>query len=91
MEVDLTKDLYKVGTKDGILNSLYTRNQFTACTEGTGNISGVPSINASLSECAGKATLFGGQGYKSCNCKTLCRNNFCSCRKSNKLCNSKFH
>ena len=28
MEADLTKDLYKIGTKDGILNSLYARNQF---------------------------------------------------------------
>ena len=28
MEANLTKDLYKIGTKDGILNSLYARNQF---------------------------------------------------------------
>ena len=26
IEVDLTKDLYKIGTEDGILNSMYTRN-----------------------------------------------------------------
>ena len=39
MEVDLTKDLYKIGTEDGILNSLYTCNKFTTCTEGTVNIS----------------------------------------------------
>ena len=41
-------------TKDGILNSLHTRNQFTTCTEGTVNISDVPSINVSLRECVGK-------------------------------------
>ena len=44
MEVDLTKDLYKIGMKDDIPNSLYTRNQFTTCIEGTVNISDVPSI-----------------------------------------------
>ena len=86
---DLTKDLYKIGTKDSILNSLYTRNQFTTCAEGTVNISDVPSINVLLRECTGKASQFGELGYKKCNCKISCRNNFCSCRKSDKLCNSK--
>ena len=44
MEVDLTKYLFKTGTKDGILNLLYTRNQFTTCTAGTVNISEVSSV-----------------------------------------------
>ena len=34
MEADLTKDLYKIGIKDDILNSKYARNQFSASTEG---------------------------------------------------------
>ena len=29
MGTDLTKDLYKIGIKDGILNAWYTRNQFS--------------------------------------------------------------
>ena len=90
-EADLNKDLYRIGTKDGILNSWYARNQFSTCTEGTVNITDVPSVNISLRECAGKASLFGGQGYRRCNCKTLCRSNLCSCRKSNKLCYFKCH
>ena len=69
-EVDLTKGLHKIGTKDGILNSLYTRNQLTTCTEGAVDISDVSSVNISFRECAGKGSLFGGQGYKRCNCKT---------------------
>ena len=80
MEVDLTKNFYKIGTKDGILNSLHTRNQLTICTESTVKISDVRSINVSVREYAGKASLFFGQGYKRCNCKTSCRNNFCSCQ-----------
>ena len=62
MKADLTKDLYKVGSKDGILNSWYARNQFGTCIEGTVNIPAVPSVNISLRECAGKSSLFGGQG-----------------------------
>ena len=89
MEADLTKTLCRIETKDGILNSWYAKNQFRTCTEGTVNIADVPSVNISLRECAGKASLFGGQGYRRCNCKTSCQSNLCSCRKSNKLCNSK--
>ena len=55
VEADLTKDLHRTGTKDGILNSWYTRNQFGTCTEGTVNIADVPSVNISLKECARKA------------------------------------
>ena len=83
MEVHLTKDLYKIGTKDGIRNFLYTCNQFKTCTEGTVNISDVPSVNVLLRECAGKVSLFGGQRHKRCNCQTSCQNDFCSCRKLN--------
>ena len=63
MEADLTKDLYRIGTKDGIRNSWYARNQFRTCTEGTVNIADVPSVKISSRECAGKASLFGSQGY----------------------------
>ena len=90
MEAGLTKDLHRIGIKDGILNSWYARNQFSTCIEGTVNIADVRSVNISLRECAGEASRFGGQEYRSCNCKTLCRSDLCSCRKSNKLCNSKF-
>ena len=57
MEVDLTKDLYRIGTKDGITNSWYARNQFSTCAEGTVNIADVPSVNISLRECAQKHYL----------------------------------
>ena len=91
MEAYLPKDLYRIGTKDGILNSWYARNHFSTCTEITANITDVPSVNISLRECAGKASLFGCQRYRRCNCKALCRSNLCSCRKAKELCNSKCH
>ena len=89
MEADLSEDLYRIGTKNGILNSWYARNQLSTCLEGTANIADVPSVNISLRKCAGKASLFRGQGYRKCNCKTSGQSNLCSCRKSNKLSNSK--
>ena len=82
MEADLTKDLYKKGTKDGMFNSLYPRNKITKCAEGTFNILDVPAINVSLRECVEKASLFVSQGYRICNYKASCQNIFCSCRKS---------
>ena len=90
MEDDLIKGLYRIGTKDCILNSWYARNQFSTCTGGTVNIADVLSISISLRECGGKASLFGGHGYRRCNCKTSCQSNLYSCRKSNKLCNITF-
>ena len=60
MEADLTKDFYRIGTMDGILNSWCARNQFSACTEDTVNIPDITSVNISLRECVGKALLFGG-------------------------------
>ena len=83
MEVDLTKDLYRIGTKDGIRNLWYARNQLSTSTEGTVNIKDIPSVNISLRECSGTASPFGGQGYRRCNCKTSCRCNLCfACAKS---------
>ena len=36
-------------------------------------------------------SLFDGQGYTACDCKTLGWSTFCSCKKSSKLCNAKGH
>ena len=57
MKADLTKYLYRIGAKNGILNSWYVRNQFSKCTEGTVNIADDV-----------KASLFGGKAYRRCNC-----------------------
>ena len=66
MEAHLTKDLYKIGTKDGIQNSLRARNQ--PATEGTTNIVDFSSIYISLRECVKKPSLFGGECYRRSNC-----------------------
>ena len=63
MEAELTMDLYRIGTEDSIINSWYETNQFSICTEGTVNTADIPSVNISLRECAGKASIFGVQAY----------------------------
>ena len=89
--VDGDKCLYKIGTKFGAINTTYARNQFTTCTEKIVAVEDVPEDQISLRACAGKSSLSGGQGYKSCGCKTGCRLHNCSCWRNKQLCNSKCH
>ena len=81
-EVDPNKDMYKIGTNVGVLNTWYTRNQFSTCTEEIIDVDDVPTNEISLIESAGKMSLSGGQAYKICTFKAACRTKTCSCRKS---------
>ncbi|OWR48203.1 KRAB-A domain-containing protein 2 [Danaus plexippus plexippus] len=84
-------NLYKLGTKYGVLNQLYSRNEFTVCEEKFVNIDEVPSRTCSLRECARKDSNLGGQGFQHCNCTGECNSNRCKCKKMHVLCNSKCH
>jgi hypothetical protein len=84
-------NLYKLGTKHGILNQLYTRNQFTICNEKFIYAEEIPQSEISLRECARMSSKTGGQGYSRCGCKGGCKSDKCKCRKEKKLCNSKCH
>ncbi|XP_072380794.1 uncharacterized protein [Diabrotica undecimpunctata] len=53
--------LYKLGTKHGILNQLYARNEFTTCKETLISVNNVPATEISLRECARKDSNLGGQ------------------------------
>lgn len=70
-------NLYKLGTKNGILNQLYARNQFTICNEKFIYAEEIPQSEISLRECARKLSKTGGQGYSRCGCKS----DKCKCRK----------
>uniref|UniRef100_A0A6P7FQY8 Uncharacterized protein LOC114333051 n=1 Tax=Diabrotica virgifera virgifera TaxID=50390 RepID=A0A6P7FQY8_DIAVI len=78
------KKLYKLGTKYGILNQLYSRNQFTVCKEKFISIEEIPDTEISLRECARKSSNCGGQGYSRCGCKGGCKSDKCKCRKEKK-------
>jgi len=84
-------NLYKLGTKHGILNQKYSRNEFTVCKEKFLSVEEVLDVDISLRECARLSSNCGGQGYSRCNCKGGCKSDRCKCRKEKKLCNSKCH
>ncbi|XP_060862057.1 SCAN domain-containing protein 3-like [Metopolophium dirhodum] len=82
-------NLYEIGTNEGRLHQLYSRNQFTICKEVFIQADDVPPVQISLREVARKSSNLGGQGYDRCTCNTLCKTNRCKCKRSGRLCNSK--
>lgn len=84
-------ELYRLGCKSGILQGLYSKNQFTLCTETFLNIKNVPPNDISVRSANKQTSLVGGQGFKRCYCKSFCTTNKCCCKKNNLKCNSKCH
>ena len=62
--LDVVDDNYKLGTKQGQLAQLYTRNQFLICEEKFLTEADVPNIEISLRTCARYTSVTGGQSYK---------------------------
>jgi hypothetical protein len=87
MEVT-TDDLYKIGTKNGIIAQLFIRNQFSSC-DGV-NINDISTDNISLGAANSKESMFEGQGFFKCFCTRKYYNNKCICKK-NVICNSCCH
>lgn len=88
----MTEDgFYKIGTKSGILSSLYSRNQFGICNEIFLTSADVPLCEMSLRSMNADQSAFGSQDYIECNCKIKCTTNRCKCKKAGILCNSKYH
>ncbi|XP_050303513.1 SCAN domain-containing protein 3-like [Anthonomus grandis grandis] len=82
--------LYQLGTKDGTLQSLYSRNEFTLADSDFIDISTVPSTSVSLRTASGLASG-SKQGFIQCNCKRYCIDRKCACRAKKVVCNSKCH
>ncbi|XP_072380587.1 uncharacterized protein [Diabrotica undecimpunctata] len=83
--------LYKLGTKHGILNQVYARNEFTTCKETLISVNDVPGTEISFRKYARKDSNLGGQGFRHCNCSGQCNSNRCRYKKASVLCNSKCH
>ncbi|KAK7602738.1 hypothetical protein V9T40_006712 [Parthenolecanium corni] len=84
-----TDGVYEIVTHFGKLNQLYSRNQFTICTDQFLSANDVPGQKISLR--ARSASVTGGQGFERCMCKTDCRTSRCSCKTKARLCTSKRH
>ncbi|CAG2205572.1 unnamed protein product [Mytilus edulis] len=92
LEHDQTNDQFKLGTKDGILNGSYSRNQFTFSPIRSLALQDVNTqAELSVTEAARQQSVGDGPGFLKCACKTGCVRKTCKCVKSNVLCNSRCH
>ncbi|CAG2199865.1 unnamed protein product [Mytilus edulis] len=92
LEHDQTNDQFKLGSKDGILNGSYSRNQFTFSPIHSLALQDANTlVELSVREAARQQSIGDGQGFLKCACKTGCVRKTCKCVKSNVLCNSRCH
>ena len=90
--MDRTVDnFYKIGTKQGVINCLYTRNQIAPCKTKFLDKNDVPDDTITVRTANKVGSKFEGQGFVKCDCTTKCIFNRCRCKKKKILCNSKFH
>ena len=85
--------LYRLGVQEGILEKLYSRNEFQVCEESFFATNSIPVEDATpLSLRKAAATASGSQlGFVNCNCNGKCDSKRCHCVKHKVLCNSKCH
>ena len=91
--ISKSNDMFKIGTPEGILNKLYSRNQIEHCSR---TLIEEHEINSNISVSlrgALKSGSCGGQGYVKCGCKggKKCGTNRCACFKNKLKCNSRCH
>ena len=87
---DISEDIYTIGTRDGTLNTNYTRNQFEVCSSNTFiQPSNVPEAIISQTSAMRKASL-SIEKNSFCRCKH-CKTTRCPCKKSSRSCGTKCH
>ena len=84
-------NLYQLGTKEGILQCLYSRSQFDICKEKFILLDEVATDKKISLRNAAAISSGNSQGFTRCHCIKGCRTKLCLCKKNNKLCNSKCH
>ena len=88
--VKITSDgLFKIGTRCGFLNNLFSRNQFTKCKEKLVSLE-IPNRNISVRTASTEMSVGTGQGFVKCTCTKRCVDKHCGCRQKNRKCNSKY-
>lgn len=69
--IEKTDDnFYKLANKTGTIEEMFSKNQFSVCSEKLVDLESVSPEKKSLQQLANEQSLLGGQGYKRCNCKT---------------------
>jgi hypothetical protein len=82
--------LFLLGTKEGLLEQLHARSEFTTADSNFIDVHNVPSNSLSVRS-ASITTSGSKQGFSSCNCKRYCVVKNCKCRLKNIKCYSKCH
>ncbi len=84
---------FTLGTKHGLLKTLYLRTMFQLWTDNCFLSLEEVLIEKEISvrEAAMKESVGGGQGFERRDCKTDCSTHRCKCKKEKRLCNSKCH
>ena len=81
-----------MGTRHGMLNSTFSRNQFKLSTfHGLSKTEVDSNTEISVREAVRFKSTGDGQGFAKCSCKAGCARKFCRCARSNVLCNSRCH
>ena len=85
--------LYKLGTKSGILQQKFSRNQFDPCKQKFLKLDEIPTNVISVREAARVTSNGTGQGFFKCSCnpKRGCKDKRCKCFKASVKCNSRCH
>lgn len=84
-------NMFKVGTRNGVLKQLYARSQFTLCHEKFLTPQHVPQELISLRTVALAQALGHGQGFTRCHCTQRCKTKRCLCVENGILCNPKYY
>ena len=81
------QDLYKAGTKIGILKDLLARNQPCKIQPCNTQIFTLEKVKEDeIAVCANRIqSRFSGQGFVKCNCREKCSNNRCKCKKKKRF------
>ena len=84
---------YKLGTREGIINSLYACFQFALSHKQFVQLDEVPITSATilLQSVASSQATGNGQGFVRCHCMQKSLNKHCLCVKNRIKCNSKCH
>ena len=90
---DITEQgLFKLATREGYLNSFYSRNQFEVLPSRHLLLEEVDtSQSRPLRSAANNQSQGGGQGFTKCGCTRSCQAGNCKCYKNSVLCNSRCH
>lgn len=90
--LEMKEEKVRVGTRDGVLNTWFERNQVAATRFKSISIDDIRSEDVySLRELVRLGSVGTGQGYRRCSCRGDCDSKRCKCQKDEMICNSACH